>query len=91
MQGKFFWHFEQPCDAAHERKPQSLRVAGKSQAMQVSAQRTGTTPKNEDVFSIFPLHSSNSSVTRGLRYEFICILGSLGPGIVPTIIMFSNL
>ena len=35
---EFFWHFEHPGDAAHERKAQSLRVAGKSQAMQVSTQ-----------------------------------------------------
>lgn len=38
-----------------------------------------------------PSHSSPSSSTKGSRYAFMLILGSLGPGSTPTKIIFSSL
>ena len=62
-----------------------------SHATQVKANFTVTVDLSCVVMARPFSHASCSSITSGVKYELIDYLGSEGPGIIPTSIMFSGL
>ncbi len=90
LPGNFFKHLEQPSVAEWPKKPITFQQAGMSQATQSRAHLTRVDPVPWTLMNT-PSRNVKSSSSRGLKYEFIVILGSSGPGIKPTSRTFSCL
>ena len=81
-------HFEQPRCALCPTNPHTLRAAGMSQATHISAALISKLSIGF-ICRITPFQSCWSSSTKGFRKELMCLEGSRGPGITPTITIFS--